>query len=338
MAEETRRLAWIDALRGWAILGVVFVHTRQYGLEEEGLPGLFKFIVHQGGKGVQLFYLLSAFTMYYTYIRHSRREKFYEGNFFIRRFFRIAPLYYLAIAYYLWQDGFGPRPWLGEDKFISLSNIISNFLFVSGVHPYWINSLVPGGWSIAVEMSFYLLVPFLIIYVNSKAKGLALLTYTLIIYLVLSVIFLKFPMIPNYELWVNYLVFYLPSQMPVFALGIILYFAVFTEDAVKREERKGALLYGSLAAVIAAAIYFATGWKMLPHIAISLFFFALIYICSRFKLPLIENKITIFIGKLSYTLYLVHHAPLDQLNKLHLLDFIGIGSPLQAVCNFLLRY
>jgi peptidoglycan/LPS O-acetylase OafA/YrhL len=70
-------------------------------------------------------------------------------------------MYYLGICYYLIQDGFGPRYFLENESHITTLNVLSNFTFLHGFNPYWITSLVPGGWSIAVEMTFYIILPFL---------------------------------------------------------------------------------------------------------------------------------------------------------------------------------
>ena len=88
MSENKYNLTWVDAMRGWAILGVLMVHV---GINENATVFL-KTIIANGARGVQLFFLMSAFTMFYTYKRHFKEERKYVGNFFIRRFFRIAPL------------------------------------------------------------------------------------------------------------------------------------------------------------------------------------------------------------------------------------------------------
>lgn len=43
--------------------------------------------------------------------------------------------------------------WQASQPNITIGNVISNF-YCHGLSPYWINSLVPGGWSITVEMFF----------------------------------------------------------------------------------------------------------------------------------------------------------------------------------------
>ena len=137
------KLKYIDALRGLAILGVVVVNTASYGHSK--YPELIQALINQGERGVQLFFVVSAFTLFLSYHHRLDQGTTATRNFFLRRFFRIAPLYYLAILYFLWQDGFGPRYWLGDEPFVTPWNILSNFLFMHGIHPSWITSVVPGG-------------------------------------------------------------------------------------------------------------------------------------------------------------------------------------------------
>ena len=146
---------YIDAMRGWAILGVVSAHC-----VSQQLPILLRDIVGAGSIGVQLFFVVSACTLFLS-LSARRSEKGFIFNFFIRRIFRVAPLYYIAIIYFLFQDGLGPRYWLGDASGITVWNILSNIFFIHGINPYWINSLVPGGWSITDEVMFYSILPIL---------------------------------------------------------------------------------------------------------------------------------------------------------------------------------
>src|SRR6478735_102007 len=172
------KLRYIDTLRGLAILAVIIVHCSIYG-NNEFLPSIFKSIVYSGLHGVQLFYVVSAFTMFLTLHSRDGKEEFLWPKFFIRRFFRIAPMYFVGICYFLWQDGFGQRYWLGDADHITSLNILSNFLFIHGFNPYWITSVVPGGWSIADEMLFYCLIPFLFLKIKNAQQAFCFVLVTL---------------------------------------------------------------------------------------------------------------------------------------------------------------
>lgn len=152
MLNTIRHYDYLDALRGIAILGVVLVHSGILSGQQHTLY----VIAFTGQRGVQLFYMVSAFTLFMT-LDSRRTEQKEISNFFIRRFFRIAPLFYLAIVANLLLYG---RSLIIDDK-LSALDIISGFLFLHGLCPRTINSVAIGGWSIAVETSFYLLVPML---------------------------------------------------------------------------------------------------------------------------------------------------------------------------------
>lgn len=336
MSENNQRFEWVDALRGWAILAVIMVHVSSFGVE--AIPQFLVDIMNNGTKGVQLFFVCSAFTLYYTYQKHSRQEKYYLGNFFLRRFFRIAPLYYIAIILYVVLDNLQPLNWFGNTEPISIWNIVSNFLFVHGINPYWINYLVPGGWSISVEMTFYLLIPLLFKHVNSKSRALLFAIIGIILSQAFNQSLLHFPLISNDRLWELYLYMYLPAQISVFTFGILLYYFVFPQYETKNvnDQRilRAAILLGA-----ALLLFFGIYGKGLPsQFVFGFAFMAVAYICSQMKIKLLENKFTIIIGKYSYTLYITHFISLYFLDKLNFLNFIKVDTFMEGLVNYALRY
>nr|WP_231503522.1 acyltransferase [Paenibacillus sp. 1-18] len=59
------------------------------------------------------------------------------------------------------MNGTVPRFWLGDQERVTVANIVAHVLFLNGLNPYWINSIIGVEWSIAVECMFYLFVPLL---------------------------------------------------------------------------------------------------------------------------------------------------------------------------------
>ena len=94
-SKEPTKYAWIDALRGFAILGVLAHHSFQY---VRGMSGPAKFLGGFGKMGVQLFFVASAITLCLSTAKRAERHPVL--SFYVRRYFRIAPLYYLAIIFY----------------------------------------------------------------------------------------------------------------------------------------------------------------------------------------------------------------------------------------------
>jgi peptidoglycan/LPS O-acetylase OafA/YrhL len=324
------KLRYIDALRGVAIMGVLIVHCGQKG-SNENLPSLVQSIILNGAHGVQLFYVASAFTLFLSLANRKGLDNSPWFSFFVRRFFRIAPMYYLGICYYLWQDGFGPRYWLGDAPEVTGWNVLSNFTFLHGFNPYWITSVVPGGWSIAVEMFFYCMVPLLFLRIRSAQQALALVLITLLIRSVLQFILNRVHVIGSEQLWDHYLYMYLPSQLPVFALGILFYFIV--RDNYRLSVSPLLILISFL--VLAADL---AGISLLPnHFLFAIAFVVLAIALSKSEFKLFVNSILVYIGKVSYSMYLVHFAVLYWMDKTGFVDFLPATGPMEAIINFGVR-
>lgn len=91
---KTRQYDYIDIVRGVAILGVIAVHSHQ-GIKNLSTP--ISWIFNYGQLGVQLFFIASALTLCLSTRERDETSPYY---FYIRRYFRIAPLYYFAIFLY----------------------------------------------------------------------------------------------------------------------------------------------------------------------------------------------------------------------------------------------
>jgi peptidoglycan/LPS O-acetylase OafA/YrhL len=95
MPQEVLKFDFIDALRGYAILGVLMVHSG--GFVSASSPFLTNFMA-LGKSGVQLFYIASALTLCMSWEFRKKHEAYPVRNFFIRRFFRIAPMFYVQMT------------------------------------------------------------------------------------------------------------------------------------------------------------------------------------------------------------------------------------------------
>lgn len=158
-APEIRKFEFVDILRGLAIVAVIAVHSEEVLYDYPVSAGL-RAVFHFGQLGVQLFFVASAITLCLSMAaRHQG-----AAAFFVRRFFRIAPLYYLAaVVYFGW---YVVRPWLAHHAWdlpfaYSMEGLAENLVFLHGLDPRNFNGAVPGGWSISTEVQFYAVFPLL---------------------------------------------------------------------------------------------------------------------------------------------------------------------------------
>jgi len=321
---KSSRLSYIDVLRCVAILGVILVHCAQYGSGELGIPIFFTNIIHDGDRGVQLFFLMSAFTIWMTFSRHKLCEKKASSNFYIRRFFRIAPMFYLAMAYYLVEDGVRSG--------ISMWNIVATTFFAHGISPYWINSVVPGGWTIAVEMSFYVGVPLMVKFVKDIKSATLVLLGSVLLKAVLQKIFEAHMLIPSRELWNDYLFQYFPGQIPIFMMGIILYY-IFIDGKTAI-----ATLFAIITPMLLLEKINAVTFVDVGLLLWGFFFMGVAFLLHEFVRENRGTRFLAYIGKISYSMYLTQFAVLHWLERFNLLDTVGLSGPWRPILNFGLRY
>ena len=180
-----------------------------------------------GQYGVQLFFVVSAFTLFMSFAQRSHVDQKPIRAFLLRRFFRIAPMYWFALIFYVWAEAVKPG-YVITALDVAWDKIAANILFLHGWRRRWMNTIVPGGWSVGVEMSFYLLVPLIYRWITSLNKAIALFFISVVVGTALTIpvghmlISMARPGDGIQVRWFTY--YWLPAEMPVFALGIIMYF------------------------------------------------------------------------------------------------------------------
>ncbi|NMC36402.1 acyltransferase [Candidatus Beckwithbacteria bacterium] len=331
--QESHKLKYIDGLKGIAILGVMAVHNAQLNLED--LPDWFVKIVAKGAHGVQLFYIITGILIFLSL--QSRLGKTYKKEsvfkFYKDRIIRIAPLYYLAIVYYLAQKGLGPRYWLGDAESITTFNILSNILFINNLFPYFINSIVSGGSFVSTVMIFYVVSPILFKKIKNLQAAVLLALYSSLIMLLIFPGLFHFILIPSAYLWIEYVNIFFPAQFPFMTFGIVLYFLIFKHKPLYKKEAQLHFLFLSILFIL-ATFYFSKNNLYLPGVALAMF----VYVISQNPYQFFINKLTVFLGKHSYPIFLFHYGVLYWLHKYSFIKYIPSSIPFFGIFDYLLRY
>lgn len=295
------RLTGIEALRGYAASSVIMLHATKIHLIT--IPTSINTYVTYCAYGVPLFFVISAFSLAYGYSGRNA-EPGWKTVYTIRRFFRIAPLFYSMIAAWTFY-----RLWLGGSPFKPLEYLL-NTTFTFGLFPGYQSSVVPAGWSIGAEMIFYALFPLLLKYVNSLNKALVAFPAALCV----SYLVQKAAILLGWRLelfyWINIF-----NNMPYFIFGI-LSFHLFTKldsNAAKRQWSNILLFVAFGLAFVNVITDTTQNWTFSdeppPLRAVAgwaLAFGSLVTSQALAPNKIIVNRVTIFLGSISFSLYLIH--------------------------------
>lgn len=316
---EPKKYEYIDSLRGIAILLVIVVHAGfvlEYTMYY--FPQWLINAIHSGQYGVQLFFIVSAYTLtmsHYNRLDEPNKNK----SFFIRRFFRIAPMIYFILIYYIFYEinwdlsRFPETSW----KDILASMTFTQTLF-SGLNKYF-----PGGWTVSVEFLFYMMLPFICAKIKNLNASIVFVLLSLLFVPVYEAVFsminVKFVFFAD-----HYTIFY---QLPIFALGILAYWII--NDKTKEVKSPTLLL------LVGTIILFC--FINLPHHFIfGLAFMVLLILLQQHQYKLLSNKVIARIGLVSYSMYIIHFPVVHFLNYIQFSRMIPVTGFYSSLFSFIL--
>lgn len=293
------RLAGLDSLRGFAAIAVLICHV--FFLAKIPVPRTFTTTAGHFALSVELFFMLSAFSLCIAYYGQLKTQNAI-GTYFLRRFLRIAPLFYFFFAVWFFYRGFG--------GFVPIHQYILTATFLFGFTPDTSSSTVAVGWSIGVEMMFYAIFPLLILVVRGIKSAAVALAISLVVGH-FSHIWAMSSLPASPFVRTNFAV-----QMPMFMLGLCTFFIYQSAKEVLSAKQRIMLFWTSIvvALVTWVVIFLCIGLPPNTHARNS--FWLRMAICAPFPLlvlgfafaPLnvIVNRATILLGDYSYGIYLWH--------------------------------
>lgn len=304
MAMPTGHLSGIHALRGVAALMVFLFHLHYVGLIP--LPKSWGLIATSGGLGVELFYVLSAFSLLYTNQKYMRSgDSQWVSGYLTKRFFRIAPLFYAMLIMHCLLILF-----VFNGK-LDVQRIILSVLFIFNFAPGEAEGIVWASWSIGVEMVFYACLPLAMVFIRSLRSAAALwFVLVLASYTYRRIIEADSGMPPGYAHYA------FMSQLGVFGGGILGYWTVdkinSSTEVVRRRLWWLAVMLGPVMAIAMAILlqWEATSFLVAPGRpdtqlwGLSFGFIAALTVISAKRW--MAHPVLQHIGERSYSIYLTH--------------------------------
>jgi len=286
----------LDTLRCIAFACVFFDH-----LELTKIPAL-------GCHGVWLFFAISGFVITRRLLRGSTGNLRHDLKvFYTRRALRILPVYYLVLTVMLFSGLLPDAAWF----YCFLSNILS------ALRGHWVSRITAPLWSLSVEEQFYLLYPLFLLSTPPKWRGRMLILLT--VSSILARIFI-YHAIPNgfadqlllvagqYLLWGGLAAWFdlqPQSERLSSSLCIVVGLQLIGLFFISQQEPLISCIWSSACYLKIESIVPTILWT-LNAIGNALVVLGFWKLKQRFWLGIFTFPVFIYIGKISYCLYLIH--------------------------------
>ncbi len=304
---EHKRKIGLDYVRVFSMFLVVFCHSGCFSIGQN--PRLMDF---SGILAVELFFTLSGFlvgkTMIQSVTASDSRDRM--KRFYINRFFRIAPLYYIMLFVTMMITG---------------KNIpLSFFFFLQNFNPESIN-FFPPAWSLSVEFWFYFLIStcFLLLYRQFKhlQESKAVFFSAGLLYLIFFALRVSFSFSSSLP-WDYGLRKQIFLRMDALLLGVLLAAAkIYKKERYKKTASNNLYFILSIAGILILYFFYFSSFKRAaldssPFHKIA--FFTVLPILSCIIVGYMDQFTNFFscfsifhrfmekISKLSYSVYLIH--------------------------------
>lgn len=317
------RFDFVDGLRGILILYVMLHHFTLIFFNAPWPRTLLQSFADLGYLAVRVFFIVSGFLIFHQ--MRSRQTSKPILTFYLRRFFRIFPLWWAMVGFLWWLENLSPYTAL------QLASFAFGFtMYLS----YWM--VIPQAWSLFVEEFFYFFFPWNFRWINRWPGALAGLVVTSL----LSWAWQKWASgwgIPSQNYFIQYFPF---ANLHYFFLGIFYYHltqtGLFSRPLVLPKS------FVSILAQAGAGVYFLIFLLKYGHEQATLVCLLLFLLCcfpGSIYRRLCEFRPLQLFGVNCYALYLIHFALLPALKPLiGPLYRWGYGSPTGSTLSHLIGF
>ena len=300
----------IDGLRAIAVLSVILFH---FGL------------IPNGYLGVDVFFVISGYLITGIIFNEWNENRFSMFTFYLRRIRRIIPL---ALFITLISLAIGVATMLPDDLENLAQSVVATNLFSNNIlqaittKNYWdvVNEYKPlmHTWSLGIEEQYYLFYPLLFLLIGKKYR-----TWILPVLFILTIVSLVL-YISSYN---DYEKFYLiPFRFYELSVGGIA--AIYLRNKLFVHKYSSILLF-SLIFILFFDFSFMPNQKVLLPLTVLFTLGIIVSFNEENKLSsfILKNKIMVFIGLISFSLYMWHQVLLSyaryifvqELEVLHLI-------------------
>jgi peptidoglycan/LPS O-acetylase OafA/YrhL len=281
------RLRVLDAFRAIAILAVLIHHYLSRYAPPDHVPSLYGYDHHYpqwldlGAMGVQFFFIISGFVIFMTL--HACHHLF---EFWYRRLARLYPAYVIAMAM-----TFVIANMIGPAEFHStLRDALSSLAFVTPYVP-GARFVEPAYWSLVVEIQFYVCIGLIYAFFRERFEiaWIACICAGSGLWLIGT--------LPHAQLagsLSRYL--FLSAYVPYFTAGIFFY---------QLYRRGGRHLAAMAAAALIEYVIVTPRFTLSQHLVSAAMIVAFV-LFVRGRMEWLATPILVFVGGISYSLYLLH--------------------------------
>jgi peptidoglycan/LPS O-acetylase OafA/YrhL len=274
------RMMELDALRGLASLGVVVFHFTSHYERLYGHNGSLPFTFDVGNYGAHLFFVISGFVIFMTLERTN-----HVRDFVVSRFSRLFPGYWLALLITLITVQTIGLP----DQHVSTRDALLNLTMMADF--FDAREIDGSYWTLQIELFFYL--QMVVWFVTGSLHRVRTMAGFWLLLAFVYGVEARFGVALSYTLRELLIVRFIPF----FAAGVLLYRVYAGRD---KPWVNASLL---VAAVVDVWILWSWAESTVLVVCIGLF---LLFI--RGKLQVLAYRPFIFLGTVSYMLYLLHQS------------------------------
>lgn len=285
------------------------------------------FIFQQANVGVSYFFILSGFVMIIAY---GNRENIDFIEYIKNRLLRIYPLYLLAIFFIVSIKLF---------KNFIISDLLLNLFMLQSWIPQKALTMNFTGWSLSVEMFFYISFPFLMNKIYSKQKlkinAIWIILFWLISQIVFHLIIYEILAVPNYN---NQDIHYHPlMHINEFLVGNLA--GLFFIKKLKNYQKKHFWSIMFFVILLILLLRFPIGFNFHNGLLAIIFVPLILLISSSDNKisKLFSKEIFVFLGEISFGIYILQAPVWITLSDYRMEKYFGLHKEIDFTSSFIVR-